>query len=255
MIGSELSYTPGTGLLERLYIKLFGVPINGLRIRLRRILPHISGQFNTILDAGCGRGVFSFEIAKMLPDSYVLGVDMDEKQLEINRYIAAKAKIKNVDFSKADINKLSFNEDFDLVLSVDNLEHIADDHKALIKLHAAVKKGGRLVLHVPANERRWFIFTFQTNFDVPGHFRPGYSREEIKNKVQNVGFKVIHCQYTYGFLENLSNNFSYWITKAEAKNKLIYALVFPFLNFMALIGKHSTPKKGAGILILATKAI
>jgi 2-polyprenyl-3-methyl-5-hydroxy-6-metoxy-1,4-benzoquinol methylase len=255
MIGSELAYAPGTGLFEKAYIKLLGVPINGLRIRLRRILPHISGEkLEKVLDAGCGRGVFSFEIAKKFPDTQVVGGDLDEKQLEVNRYIADKAKLTNLEFSKMDVSKLAYKEKFDLVLSVDNLEHIEEDDKALAGLHTALKKGGKFVLHVPAYERRWFFFTFRTNFDVPGHFRPGYTIEDIKFKVKKSGFSIVYVQYTFGLLENLSNNVSYWITKAEAKNRLIYALVFPFLNLMAFFGGYVHPGKGAGILLLATKS-
>ncbi len=254
MIGSELVHAPGAGLFEKVYIKLFGVPINGLRIRLRRILPHISGKFEKILDAGCGRAVFSFELAKKFPDAQVVGVDMDEKQLEINRYIADKARLANLQFSKMDVSRLSYKEEFDLILSVDNLEHIEDDDRALAGLHTALKKEGKLILHVPADERRWFFFSFRTNFDVPGHFRPGYAIEDIEFKVQSAGFSVVHSQYTYGLLENFSNNISYWITKAEAKNKLIYAFVFPFLDLMAFMGRHGTPRKGAGVLLLATKS-
>ena len=35
--GAELSLDPSISSLERLYIRCLGVPINGLRIRLRRV--------------------------------------------------------------------------------------------------------------------------------------------------------------------------------------------------------------------------
>ena len=44
-------------------------PANGLRIRLRRVLPVTEGSYRTILDAGCGSGVFSYELAKRHPEA------------------------------------------------------------------------------------------------------------------------------------------------------------------------------------------
>lgn len=253
MIGEELAYAPNISFLEKIYIKLFGVPITGLRIRLRRILPIISGNPKTILDAGCGRAVFSYQLAKMFPGAKVLGGDMDEGQLDINRFIADQVGLSNLVFAKMDIARLSYKEEFDLVLSVDNIEHIEDDDSALAHIGRALKRGGMLVMHVPAYERRWFFFKFQENFDVPGHFRPGYLMDEIVKKVRKAGFSIMSKSYTYGFLENLSNNISYLITQAEAKNKVIYAFLFPILNVISFMGHTSSPAKGAGILITAKK--
>lgn len=236
-----------------MYIRLVGVPINGLRIRLRRILPKLTGRPESVLDAGCGRGVFSYQIAKKFPGAAVMGVDVDDKQLEVDRLIAENAGLKNVSFEHADVSQLPFKEDFDLVLSVDNLEHIQDEMQALKGLAESLRVGGRLVLHVPGYERRWFFFKFRKNFDVPGHFRPGYRLDEITDKVKGAGLHVKEAFHTYGWLETISNNVSYVVTGAEGKNRFLYGLIFPVLNVIAWFGRNSRPKKGAGILLIAEK--
>lgn len=251
--GKILALDPGLTRLERFYIKMFGAPINGLRIRLRRIIPAIPKNPGKVLDAGCGRGAFSFTLAQLFPQAEIVGVDMDSQQLSTNEKIAEYARLENVDFQEADVTKLPFNNEFDTVLSVDNLEHVEDDEVAIGALLKSLKKGGTLVVHVPAYERRWFFFKFQTNFDVPGHFRPGYRKNDIENKLLKFGVTITKSQYTYGFAENLSNNISYAITKAEAKNKVLYALCFPLINFLAWMGRNGIPVKGAGILIVANK--
>lgn len=254
MIGSELSLDPDVGFFERFYIKLFGVPINGLRIRLRRILPHCNGNPRRILDAGCGRGVFSFELAKKFPEAMVVGLDMDREQLAKNKFIANKAGIHNIEFRYGDVARLSNKSEFDLVLSVDNLEHIEDDQCALNALATALQPGGRLLLHVPSHERRWPLFKYRENFSVPGHFRPGYSREIITELITTTGLLQIELEtYTFGLLENVSNNISYAITKAEAKNRSLYAVLFPLLNLLSWFGRNNHPLKGAGVLVIATK--
>ena len=73
--GRELSLDPGRSRFERMYANLLGAPANGLRIRLRRVLPVTEGSYQKILDAGCGSGVFSFELAKQHPEAQVAGVE------------------------------------------------------------------------------------------------------------------------------------------------------------------------------------
>lgn len=38
-----------------------------------------------ILDVGCGSGVFFFELAKALPDATMLGIDLEEKLVEVSQ--------------------------------------------------------------------------------------------------------------------------------------------------------------------------
>lgn len=161
MIGAELALLPGIGRLERIYIKILGVPISGLRIRLRRILPLLSGEPKTILDAGCGRGVFSIELAKRFPNAQVIAVDIDESQLNENRKLAVRLGLNNLQYIQGDVGKLPFKRIFDLVISVDNLEHIENDQAAINGLATALKDGGKIILHVPGKERRWLFLNIK----------------------------------------------------------------------------------------------
>jgi SAM-dependent methyltransferase len=227
-----------------------------LRIRLRRILPAIRGDYRSIVDLGCGKGIFTFELAKRYPLARVLGVDLDEEQILINRGIAQRRGIGNVEFQVQDILGMPFDEAFDLALSVDNLEHIEDDDGALRRILRALRPGGTLVCHVPAYERTWLLRGRSVNFAVPGHVRPGYRRDELARKLGDAGFAVESVAHTYGYLETVTNNFSYLITGAEQRNKGIYALAFPVLNAVAWLGRNQDPgEKGAGIIARATRPL
>jgi len=253
MIGRIAQFDKTFTKFEKLYIKIFGIPINGLRIRTRRVLPLITSKYKNIMDAGCGPGIFSFEIAKKLPDSHISGIDIDEEQLNINEGIAQKVGINNCNFEYQDICNMDIQNRFDLILSVDNLEHIENDTDALQRFYNALLPKGELIIHVPGYYRRWLFFGWAVNFDVEGHFRPGYTKEQITEKVKKVGFTILDSYYTYGWLETITNNISYWITGAKMKNKMFYAIVFPFLLFLSYFGKKSKPHKGAGVLIIAKK--
>jgi len=252
--GRELAYDPDCSTLERLYVRALGAPINGLRIRLAHVIPATRGDYRRILDAGCGGGAFSIELAKAHPGAEVVGVDLDESLVIKANRIAKTAGLGNLRFETADVTALRFRGEFDLVVSVDNLEHIEDEVAAIRSLHAALMPRGRLVVHVPGYYRRWPVLKKSVNFDVPGHVRPGYLLEDLTEKLAQGGFEVESARYTFGFLENLSNNISYAITGADKRNKMLYAFAFPFLQIIAHIGSGAKPTWGAGVLVTAMAA-
>ena len=115
--GRELSLDPGRSRFERMYANLLGAPANGLRIRLRRVLPATEGSYRTILDAGCGSGVFSFELAKRHPAAQVTGVELEPDLVARANEIAKRAGLTNCSFQQGDVTKLDFEDSFDLVVS------------------------------------------------------------------------------------------------------------------------------------------
>ena len=252
--GVEQAFAPELSRIEKLYVWLWGVPVNGLRIRLRRVLPATRGKYRRILDAGCGRGVFTLELAKQHPEATVVGVDIEPGLVERANYIAHRAGVKNCRFEVADVIHLPHLEQFDLVVSVDNLEHIEQDVEALKALYRALTPSGTLVIHVPGYYRRWLLFGRRVNFDVPGHVRPGYTAEQLVEKLKLANFDVVEYHYTYGLLETFTNNISYMLTGAEQRNKLLYSLVFPFLLALSYLGKFSKPAWGAGVFAKARRS-
>jgi SAM-dependent methyltransferase len=251
--GCELSLDESRSRFERVYARILGAPANGLRIRLRRVLPATKGSYADILDAGCGQGVFSMELAKAHPEARVLGIDMDPVLVERANAIARKAGLANCRFEVGDVTKLDYDARFDLVVSVDNLEHVEDDVTAMRVLVRALRPGGRAVVHVPGYERRWLLFGRRVNFDVPGHVRPGYRTNELVERLTGAGFDISSCQSTYGTIETFTNNISYLITGADRKRKGLYAVVFPFLLAVSWLGKSSRPQWGAGVLATAQR--
>jgi SAM-dependent methyltransferase len=252
--GVEQVHDPRLASMERVYVRLLGVPVNGLRIRLRHVLPATRGRYRRILDAGSGIGVFTMELAKQHPDAEVVGVELEQELVDRANLVARRAGLTNCIFRQGDVTALGLDGEFDLVLSVDNLEHVEDDEGALVNLTRALVPGGRLVVHVPGYYRRWLVFGKRVNFDVPGHMRPGYLAEDLIAKLQRAGLEVESTRHTYGMLETFTNNLSYLITGAERKNRGLYALVFPFLLAASYLGRWSRPTWGAGLLAVARRS-
>ena len=251
--GRELYFDSSLSWPERLYCRVFGVPIVGLRIRLRRISRLLPENGDRVLDAGCGRGVISRFLARRYPEAHIDAIDSNGEMQERNRDIAEAVLINNCTFIDADLMSPLPQNHYDLIVSVDNLEHIKDDQALLRNFYVAMSDSGVFILHAPHYYRRWPVFNKTENFDVPGHMRPGYTQGRLQELVEVAGFKVESTGYSYGFLENLSNNLSYMITKAEQQNKLFYALCFPILNVLAWCGQGSNPQFGAGVWLVARK--
>lgn len=244
------------GIIERWYCRFLGVPIIGLRIRLRWLERLLPLNATKILDAGCGRGVISRMLARRYSVAEVDAIDLNSEGQERNRQIASRMGLANCHFLLADLTQFDADGQYDLVVSVDNLEHIEDDLGVLRSFYRTMRSGGVLVVHVPHYYRRWPVFKWTQNFDVPGHVRPGYHLPEIVERVRRAGFSVERSGFSYGFLENLANNLGYAITAAEEKRKLLYAALFPLLNFIAWLGHFGSPAAmGAGVWLVATKPL
>lgn len=96
----------------------------------------------SILDAGCGTGVFSVEILSFGP--HLVGLDIS---LPMLRQAEEKAKGYPFEMVLGDISNLPFGEDFfDKVVSVTAFEFIQDAKGALSELFRVTKKQGCIVV-------------------------------------------------------------------------------------------------------------
>ena len=139
-----------------------------------------------ILDVGCGDGKITAEIAARVPNGSVLGVDPSSDMIAFATKHFGPPNIKNLRFEVADVRKLKFQNEFDLVVSFNALHWVPEQAQALNSIRAALKPTGRAVLRfVPQGQRtcledvieqtrqsaRWSKFF--TNFRCPyAHFTP-----------------------------------------------------------------------------------
>lgn len=256
IIGREQRHHPEYSLLERMFINILGIPVVGLRIRARnllQLLPEIPGTVD-ILDAGSGPGVITFLLAAKYTKARITGIDISSEEINNCRAIAAKGNFDNTSFEQSDISDITWQDRFELAVCVDILEHIENDQSAIDSLCSALVPGGTLILHVPAKFRRYPVFKRTLNFNVPSHIREGYTLDHLQTLVEKAELKIMDAGHTFGFMETLANNLGYMITKAEKRNRLLYALAFPFLNTLGWLGQKSHPGQlGAGVYVVAKK--
>ena len=144
------------------------------------------GSNPKVLDVGCGTGINMKYLQRY---RQVLGVDVSMKALKF-----CKSRGIN-DLLQAQIENLPFQEDrFDLICALDILEHVEDDLKALCQLRRVCKKGGRLLITIPA-----FNFLWSGEDNVSEHKRR-YTRHEIVAKAEAAGLKIEKATYFNAFL-------------------------------------------------------
>lgn len=258
--GRELLLDPALGRLERHYVRWFGVPVLGLRVRAGYVVPLLEGlretagpAVATVADAGCGRGLFTACCARLFPEAEVVGLDIDREQVERNRTVARRAGLENLRFEVRDLAELGDEEAFDLILSVDNLEHLEDDRGQCRRFARALRPGGWLVVHVPHETRNVFGRRRRNFMEIEGHVRPGYTRPGLAALLEGAGLQVVRSGYSYDSLETLANDLSFAVTGGRERRKGLYAVVFPFLLALAHLGGSRSPREGSGVWAVARK--
>jgi len=121
-------------------------------------------KIKTILNAGCGSGEFSIMLASN-------GYEIDSFDMDKDYISLAKKNVKNLGldyckFTVSSIDSFGSGKNYDVVVANDVLEHIEDDKEAIKKLASLVKKGGYLVITVPAGQ---YLFGFHD--EKLGHYR------------------------------------------------------------------------------------
>lgn len=107
-----------------------------------KILEELNFQGNeTILDLGCGDGTITNQLAEMVPDGKVVGIDASEGMIKT---ALQDKKLQNVHFELEDINEISYIGEFGFVFSNATLHWIKDHKKLLISIYQALKSKGAL---------------------------------------------------------------------------------------------------------------
>lgn len=93
-----------------------------------------------ILDAGCGKGRLTCELAKR--GAQIVGVDIAYELIS-----SAKQQNKDLPFLAASVSRLPFADGcFDGALCVEVIEHVPDTEMAIYELARVLKPGGKLIV-------------------------------------------------------------------------------------------------------------
>lgn len=132
-------YYSANKYIRKIFFKRFEIAISYLR--------HINAK--TVLDAGCGNGIFTHRIASSGDFNSVIGVDLNIHLEELGK------KYKNVTFIRCDLRQLPFKKQFDAVVCLDVLEHFKDIDEVIKSVIRILKDDGYLIVSGPI-EGFWY---------------------------------------------------------------------------------------------------
>jgi SAM-dependent methyltransferase len=123
-----------------------------------------------VLDAACGVGYGSAELARVATG--VVGVDVDAETVD---YARERYADDNVRFETMDVAALQFEAgSFDVVVSFETIEHVADGDAFLGEVVRVLRPSGRFIVSTPNAPRT------TTSPDNPFH-RIEYSRSDFED--------------------------------------------------------------------------
>lgn len=215
-----------------------------------------------ILDAGSGLGQYTWRMSRMNKSWRIMAVDINVDQTAENREFFKKEGFEErVELRVLDLTCLNDERCYNLVLSVDVMEHITDDNQVFRNFYNAMLPGGFLVISTPSDKGGSDVHDEDSESFIDEHVRNGYSVEDITQKLSAAGFRDVKTRYTYGRPGSLS-----WRISMKYPVKMLnisylffiilpfyYLVFFPVSLVLNTLDLHQDHKSGTGLLVTARK--
>lgn len=175
-----------------------------------------------ILDLGCGNGNL---LQFFLDKPHVLGVDTSADCIaNARRRFAGRPSFRGevLDITEADAGERLRPHAIESIITMNTLEHIPDDAKAMRHAYDVLPRGGSLVILVPASMRLYSIIDYET-----GHYRR-YELDELRGKLESAGFVIDRLRRL-----NLPGAIGWWISHVLLRRRIYSPLSFRVYDTLA----------------------
>jgi ubiquinone/menaquinone biosynthesis C-methylase UbiE len=151
---------------------------------VKKLIGNLNGK--TVLDAGCGTGIF---ISKILPSGTkkIVGIDLSEKMLDYARKRSKQSP--NVELIHGSIKKIPYPDNyFDLVVSFNVFQYVEKLDKVLTELYRVLNNKRHMVFSIrhPIRNLAYMAETGRGNY-----FEKGWHKE----KWDGTGGKEVYSFY------------------------------------------------------------
>lgn len=196
-----------------------------------------------VLEVGCGIG----NLTRYFLDSCNKLICLDTSPFFIKHLQIDYPELELYNFDIADDKVLSLeNKNIDTIVSVNVLEHVENDNKALSNMFRLLQPGGHLLLFVPALS--WLFGSLDENVK---HYRR-YDKDILMRKIENGKFQIDKMFYS-----NFIGIFGWYLNGKILKRKgfpIVQPIVFDkFVPLLTKIEKSIKPPIGMNLIVIAKK--
>ena len=232
---------------------------------VKEALRNVSKQYPgeaLILDAGSGFGQYTWTMSKMNKLWKIRAIDINKEQIDDCNIFTGKTGLSHrISFYTCDLVSLNDINLYDIILSVDVMEHIEEDVMVFQNFYKSLRNNGVLLISTPSDQGGSDVHHNHGQSFIDEHVRDGYSIKDITEKLIYAGFKSVDAGYTYGKPGNISwrlsmkypikmLNASYWFFLILPFYYVVFFPISLLLNLFDLSIKHKT---GTGLLVVARK--
>jgi len=227
------------------------------------------------LDLGCAQGTLSYFLRQK--GGFWLSADQDFLNLKSTQSLLKEHLVL------IEEGMIPFkSESFDLVISLDYLEHLEDDDLCLEEVHRVLKDNGQLILATPQTGRFFPLHRIRSllglKLEFYGHKREGYSLTTLQEKLEKSGFSVFSFKnFSRFFTESLELVLNFFYIKffrlkiaadlrdghirpttseefhSKKKSFRLYSFLYPVVWLLSRLDKALFFLKGYGLIIWANK--
>ncbi len=256
--GSQLMRKTLYFLLDLLLLRTWHV-----KKALRKIAPEFKGEA-FVLDAGSGFGQYTWRMSRMNRLWKIKAVDINSEQIaDCNSFFALAGLSERVKFETGDLTKLNDSDKYNIILSVDVMEHIEEDILVFSNFCKALKDNGILIISTPSDQGGSDVHDDNDKSFIDEHVRDGYGIKDITEKLNKAGFSKVDAGYTYGTPGSIS-----WRLSMKYPVKMLnvsylffiilpfyYLIFFPVSIILNIFDLNTAHKTGTGLLVIARKQV
>lgn len=136
--------------------------------------------FDKFLEVGCGTGFVLSGLAKVFKGAALYGSELFTEGLKF-----ATSRMPHARLMQMDATDIPFYREFDVIGAFDVIEHIQEDLRALLQMHAALKPDGMLMITVPQHKWLW------SEMDVHACHIRRYEAKSLHNTLKTAGFRIV----------------------------------------------------------------
>lgn len=260
-LGNVFNKTPFLRILFYRLLDILLLRTWHVKRTIRRWARDQEGKKN-ILDAGSGFGQYTYFLSGISKEWFIRAVDVKEEQVsDCNRFFSETGR-SNVIFETADLTAFTEPDTFDLILSVDVMEHILEDEKVFSNFHESLGNNGMLLVSTPSDQGGSDVHEHgEEESFIDEHVRDGYNILEIQEKMKKAGFSRTEARYSYGKPGQLGWRLSmkYPILMLNASKLFFillpfyYLLTFPLALICNYLDLRMDHKTGTGLVVTAWK--